>query len=167
MSSLDILTPRGQITLMQERRAIAILAHHYGDYHFIPTPKGLPATIDGIVVHSNALFAIAEVKCRTMTLDTFKRQFNSQWLVTYDKIEGGRRLADGMQVQLWGLLYLVSDDVLLCKTLYRPDRGWLTAFGVRKTETRATVNGGIANRDNAYIDMTSAMLLHPPVTAGA
>jgi hypothetical protein len=168
---LDIATPRGQETLRQEMRAVDIFEQHYPACTFIPTPKDSPATIDCMIVRKGALHAIAEVKCRTMTLARFEGMYASQWLVTYDKIAGARQLADHLRVELWGLLYLVPDDLLLCKRLYRPgcgqDCGWLASFGVRKTDTQATVNGGNARRDNAFIDMVGCLILPPRIGAGS
>jgi hypothetical protein len=160
---LDIDTARGQVTLQQERRAVAIFHHHFPGHHFYPTPKFRPAVIDGVIVHDDRLYAIAEMKCRTMSLAEFETRFRSEWLVTYEKIEIAHRLADGLCVQFWGMLYLIPDDVLLCKALYRSDIGWLARFSVCKTDTQATVNGGRASRDNAFIDMSEATILHPPM----
>jgi hypothetical protein len=92
-----------------------------------------------------------------MTFAAFVAERESSWLITYEKIEGGRRLADLMQVPFWGFLYFVKDHLLLAKKLYDPKAGWLAAFEVRCTETQATVNGGNAKRFNAFIDMRGSI----------
>ena len=163
MTDLDINTTRGQETLADELVAIGMFEAEYPNSTYIKTAKDDCAIIDGLIERSGTIIGIAETKCRyNLSLDDFARKFGSQWLVTFDKIEGGRRLADALIVPFWGFLYLVTDRVLLIKKLYDPKAGWLTSFEVRKSETQATCNGGKASRDNAYINMRSATAIRSP-----
>ena len=158
MSELDINTPRGQVTLADELAAIKLFEGSYPTTSYIKTAKDNCSIIDGMIEKEQTLIGIVETKCRyNLTADDFAKKFGSQWLVTFDKIEGGRRLADALLVPFWGFLYLVDDSVLLAKKLYDPKTGWATSFEVRKSETQANCNGGKANRDNAYINMRGAL----------
>jgi hypothetical protein len=102
---------------------------------------------------------VGEMKCRNMTHEHFKKAFNSQWLLTFEKIVQGVVVAKELQVSYIGMLYLEPSSTLLVKTIWNPHYGFRAPFGVRNTETQATVNGGKVFRDNAYIDMTDAMVL--------
>lgn len=162
MTALDINTPRGQQTLADEQIAIRLFEDRFPGSSYIQTPKDGISIIDGVIEKGGVVTGIVETKCRyDMTLSQFERERDSAWLVTFEKIDGGRRLADLLQVQLWGFLYFVKDSVLLAKRIYDPKTGWQVTFRVTKSETQATVNGGRANRDNAYIDMRCAMRLTP------
>lgn len=155
---LDINTPKGQATLKQEREAIRLLRKHCPDLRYTHTPKETESVIDGIIVDAkscNQLYLV-EMKCRNMTFQQFSCEYDSNWLVTYDKIEAARRLSESLVLPFHGYLYLLPERKLLVKELYVPKRGWQASFAVRKTVTQATCNGGKANRDNAYIDMTGA-----------
>lgn len=156
---MDILTPAGQETLMQERRAVQIFREHYPDLHYVNTDKDSPVSIDAVITKDNSIVAAAECKCRQMTEEEFFQQYDGQWLLTYDKLARAKELAGLMYVPLIGLLYLVPDDILLVKTLVRRDGTFDVSFSVDKTRTQATVNGGEAVRDNAYIDMNDAKIL--------
>lgn len=157
---MDIHTPRGQQTLADEQTAIGIFERHYPLLRYIQTPKERPAVIDGIIIQGKFIYSVVETKCRyNISYNSFVDTWDSKWLVTFDKIEGGRRLADAHCVPLHGFLFLVKSELLLTKKLYTPGEGWLTSFGVTKTETQATCNGGAALRDNAFIDMAGALQL--------
>lgn len=157
---LDINTPRGQVTLSDEMAAIALFQSVYPNSTYIKTAKDGRAIIDGLIARDGTFTAIVETKCRyDLTLDAFQKKFNSEWLVTFNKIEGGRRIADALIIPFWGFMYLVDDKLLLAKELYNPNTGWQATFRVVKTPTRATCNGGTAMRDNAYIDMRNALII--------
>jgi hypothetical protein len=40
-------------------------------------------------------------------------KFHNEWLVTWEKLESGLKMAEQLCVPLYGFLYLVDDDVLL------------------------------------------------------
>lgn len=162
MSDLDINTERGQVSLKHERRAIELLGSRWPGVKFIDTEKTGGAVIDGFIIVDDVLKGIAEVKARDMNFETLTKVFRTEWLVTYDKIVGCREIADGMQTNFWGLLYLIPDDLLLLKCLYKHKGGWQAGFRVDKTDTQATCNGGAARRDNAFIDMKGAIQIAAP-----
>ena len=105
---------------------------------------------------------IYETKCRyKLPVKTLQNStYSNRWLVTFDKILAGLELAQKLFVPYYGILYLVDEP--------DPDlRGHMVEIGdargslavdiqVRRSETRATVNGGLANRINAYILMDTA-----------
>jgi hypothetical protein len=157
--SLDINTPRGQVTLEQERRAAEIIAQTWPDCSYIHTPKDQAAAIDAVMAKQGIVRAVVLASCRNNSLNTLRTSFHDAWLLTYSKIIEGQRIAQAMCVELWGVLYLVPDDTVLRVKLWSPDGGWLVCFSVNKTETQATCNGGTALRDNAYIDMSAATVL--------
>lgn len=158
-TGLDINTPRGQVTLAQEARAIELFRSQYPQTTFVHTPKATAALVDGFMVRDAVAIGIAEFKCRSMSVDDFGRMFQSEWLITFEKLLSGRQMSDAMRIPFWGFLYLVPSDVLLMKKLYDPRDGWQVKFTVRKTNSQATCNGGVATRDNAYVDMTRAKAL--------
>lgn len=150
---LDINTPKGQETLQQERRAIAIWHSHFPHLVYNETPKEEPALIDGVLTHNGFCRGVVETKCRDMDLATFTNTHDEQWLVTHGKLIEAKNVASSLCVPLLGFLYLVPTDMLLWAKLWDPLHGWVRSFSVQKTETQATVNGGKALRDNAFINM--------------
>jgi len=156
MGQLDINTPRGQLTLADEQAAVAIFESHYPQFQYVHTPKKKPSDIDGLIVNVSdaTLVCVAETKCRyDMTLEKFGDAYGSKWLLTFEKFVKGYKLADSCRVPFYGFLYLVPSRCLLIKKLWSPQTGLDVEFDVRKTQTQATINGGDALRDNAYIDM--------------
>jgi hypothetical protein len=161
---LDINTPLGQRSLAHERRAASIIKSHW-DCEYLKTPPKSAAVVDAIILRDDIIAAVAETKCREMTEAQLRGEFNNTWLVTLSKVLRAVDVASMLCVPLWGILYLIPDDVVLRIKIWSPDKQWLVPFSVGKTFTQATINGGEALRDNAYIHMGAADVLQPPPTA--
>lgn len=152
--SLDISTPKGQVSLRDEQ----IVAHWFNRKEgqvYAQTPKDSPAKVDAVLVKGDAIIGLAETKCRyNITLQDFKRKFHNEWLVTWEKVESGLRMAEQLCVPLYGFLYLVDDDTLLIVNLSKAK--------IRRefTTTQETINGGTIVRENAFIPMESAQVNH-------
>jgi hypothetical protein len=153
---LDIETPRGQAALQWERRAASVFEQMFPGFSYVETPKEQPAAVDAVIVRNGVITAVLEMKCRDTTLLNFHRAFEGQWLVTFDKLLRSSEAADRLSVPLIGGLYLIKDDHLLVKRLYEPERGWVCDMAIRRSDTQRTINGGVANRSNAFIDMREA-----------
>jgi len=161
--NLDVNTPRGQQTLADELDAIKIFESHYPQYRYIHTPKKEPGDIDGLVVSATRdLVAVVETKCRyDMTLEKFTETYGEEWLLTFDKIIKGMKVAEACRVPFYGFLYIVPSGALLIRRLWSPQAGLeFASLVIRKTKTQATINGGEAVRDNAFIDMTGVAPLY-------
>lgn len=156
---MDILTPRGQETLRQEREATSLFCNTFSGFGFVETPKDRPADIDGFILHDGYAISGVEVKCRNMSRDELFNRFNGRWLVTHDKIERCISLCRRVGVDLRGFLYLVPDKVLLIVPIWSYTRGLVCDIELDHTKTQATVNGGEALRLNAYIDVAGAKLI--------
>jgi hypothetical protein len=158
--ALDVNTVRGQKTLVDERRCVQIIESHHPGWEFVLTPKERESAIDGILVQNAVTRAIVEQKSRyDVGFEQFIDRYRFQWLVTFEKIIKAKAIAEAFRIPLVGALYIVRDDVVLIQLLWSPGEGWCAELCIRKTETQATVNGGRALRDNAFIDMRSAKVL--------
>lgn len=148
--ALDIHTEKGQKSLADERRAMGAFSSAYG-VGWVETPKDKPAWADGLLVKGDEVRGVGEVKCRyNLTLAKFQDSFCMEWLVTASKVEECKTLASGLQVPLVGFMFLVDEGesgMLLWKRID------LLMVNTERTETKATVNGGVAYRMNAFIPM--------------
>jgi hypothetical protein len=153
MVSLDINTPRGQESLRQEHDAVALWQGFNPGWAYAPTDKDSPCPVDGILINGNGIAALVETKCRIIEESVFFEDFAGEWLVTFSKLEKAKQLAHGLCLPLVGFLYLVPSQVLLVRKLAE-DGEFVVPMRIANTNTQATINGGVANRCNAYIDMT-------------
>jgi hypothetical protein len=157
MHGLDILTPRGQQTLVDEAAAAAIWERANPGFAYITTPKDTASSIDAVLVRDGSIQAIAETKCRYgLTLDQFRGAFGGEWLVTMDKLVSASRLAAGLCVPLYGFLYLADEGVLLTQRITDSTGQFVVRLRCENTATQKTVNGGSVVRANAFIDMSQA-----------
>lgn len=157
-SNLDIHTEKGQATLIHEREAIDIFLKNTVGFGIIETDKNKASDVDFIITKNNKTFAVAETKCRyDCDLEKFKKDYNSHWLVTLDKLIKMKSISDSMRVNGIGLLYIVKSKTLLVKTIIQ-NGNFSVNFHVRNTLTQRTVNGGSIIRANAYIDMRNATI---------
>lgn len=159
--TLDINTPRGQETLAQERRVAEIVAAAAPGVAYLGTPKGEPAAVDAILTRGTDLIAVAETKCRNLTREQLAG-YGDEWLVTWDKIMRARSVALGLGVPLIGFLYLTPEDRLLSLRITDASGALLVPIRIESTLTQATVNGGTARRNNAYLSLASAREIATP-----
>jgi len=158
---MDILTPRGQESRKWEDRAIQSWSSHYPDIIYASTDKNSPCAIDAILVKDKKIIGIVEQKSRpSLSLIDFNGIYKKQWLVTQKKLDNGAKIAESLQTKFVGFLYLPQADMLLVKTLWNPNLGWSVIIEKRHTKTQATINGGSIVRENAYIDMSEALILN-------
>ena len=156
---MDILTPKGQISVEDEQTTRRLWESYFPEYRYIETPKNQTAAFDAVLVKGKEIYAVVETKCRRdMTLEKFNSDYKAHWLVTYNKIRDCCVAADLMGVPFVGFLYIQPSNVLLTKEIYRHGQ-FNQKIIVNQTQTQATTNGGIITRDNAYIDMSQAKVL--------
>ena len=153
---MDVMTKRGQSSLEYERRAIEKFSLAHPDQRFIETPKRRPAEVDGVFMRQGELSAVAEVKTRNLTREKLRTRYNDEWLVTADKVDAGRTVSRLLRVPFVGLLYLIPDDLLLVLTITDSTGRWAFEFERRKTITKRTINGGEAERLNAFLPLATA-----------
>lgn len=120
--------------------------------------KDSPAPVDGMLVKSGTtrIFRAAEAKCRDMSMRDLFGKFGGTWLITHQKIKDLAEAARLYGVPGTGLLYLVPDKLVLAVKICDERGRFLHDLDVKRTATQATVNGGIAYRDNAFIPMINA-----------
>ena len=120
--------------------------------------KNSPAAIDGMLVKSGTtrIMRVVETKCRDMTMKDLFGRFGGTWLITHNKIKALAEAAKIFGVPGTGLLYLVPDKLVLAVRICDEEGRFAHNFEVKHTATQATVNGGIAHRDNAFVPMIEA-----------
>ena len=163
---LDVNTARGQSTLREEQQAVELFRSRYKHVHYVETPKAGAATIDALLVKDGGLLCgVVETKCRQMTRSELNG-YGGEWLVTWDKIDGARRIAAGVGVPLFGFLYLVPDRTLLVVNIADSSGALTRSIRVEATKTQRTVNGGSIVRNNAYITTGDAHAITAGSTTG-
>lgn len=146
----------------QEKAAASLFCSTFPQFQYVNTPKDEPAVFDAFLVSDGTVVAAVECKCRQMTYEQFTGRFESKWLITADKIEYGAMVAKELCIPLVGFLYLVPSNILLTRKLYDSKTHCYAPMEVRETQTQATVNGGLAVRRNAYVDMRDAQVIKAP-----
>ena len=157
--ALDIDTQKGQQTKVWEDACMTLLAHHTG-LTWSKTKE--PCEVDGILTdRKKDLRFVVEQKSRQMTYERLMRDFDGYWLITADKL---RHLADAAKMfhdPALGVLYLVPDETVLVLRLTDAEGQFLVPYRTERTVTQKTVNGGTAQRLNAYLSMKTAAVYRP------
>jgi hypothetical protein len=156
--SLDINTPRGQESVVEENEMLDILKSNY-DSLFIHTPIESAAAIDGLIIKDNQLIGIFESKCRRDTLHKFQTAYNNEWLVSWHKLQAGATLSKMLCVPFWGFLYLVPDQLLLVQKLTDTKGECVSKVRKEQRKTSACCNGGTMIDTCGMIDITKAKIL--------
>jgi hypothetical protein len=149
---LDINTPKGQVSLVNERYVIDIIKKRWTQFNIdiIETNKERESRIDNLIIKENELVGLAEIKCRNMTL-TQMNDWGDSWLVTNQKIIDGAKISELLAVPFLGFLYLIPDDIVLYWKITDDKGKYLFDFEIKNTKTQTTCNGGQIYRDNAYL----------------
>lgn len=152
---LDILTPRGQQTQRDLNDAVALWEVYNPGWTVALLPEDREAVIDGFLIDpSKQIRAGIEAKCRyNVGRDGFRSTFSNEWLVTMRKLTTAWNVCSALCVPLVGFLYLVEDRTLLTKRIVDGGGDFCAGFRCDRTETQRTVNGGKAERANAFINM--------------
>lgn len=153
--ALDILTPRGQQTVRDLNDAVGLWEVFNPGWKVSLLPDDREAAIDGFLIKPDGSIAAGiEAKCRYgITLDGFRTTFGNEWLITMRKVTSAWNVCSALCIPLVGFLYLVDDRVLLTQRIVDGSGDFSAAFRCEKTETQRTVNGGTAERANAFIRM--------------
>lgn len=138
---------------------MALFLQSFPGFEFIETPKHTPADIDGIITKDGVMVSGVEVKCRNITVDDLANRYNNQWLVTADKLDRGVSACERLGIDFRGFLYLVPNKMLFIVPIFSYKDGWLVEPDYEITKTQASVNGGIAERLNAYVDVSKAKVV--------
>jgi hypothetical protein len=157
---MDILSPKGQLSVEDEQRAVKIFVSNFAGFIYAETPKNKPADIDAFIINNGIIVACVETKCRyDCDLHKFQTQYENKWLVTFDKLEKARSIAKSLCIKSVGFLYLKQSDVLLVQSISDQNGNYIPDINIATTATQATINGGKAIRTNAFINMNQSKIL--------
>lgn len=157
-TQLDCTTEKGKAAIRQEVMIVHRICEHFGFNHAVTRPDS-SSPIDLLLMRGSVIVGAAEVKARTMSLTDLKR-FGS-YLITARKLDEGREIASLFCVPFYLIVGLFGDEkpTIVYWRLTSRDGSWLFEFRREKTRTQATVNGGVANRTNAYLPLGMMQVL--------
>ncbi len=155
MIGLDINTEKGQVAAKRQKGVEARLSKILG-YELISTPIKGNGVIDGFFHDNLEIHGIFEIKCRGNSYEQFKEW--GTWLVTEEKVNKIKSLSKDLNVP--GYFIVETKDRVLLIFHVTNNRGkLLLPFKSDKTFTQATVNGGFANRQNAFFKISDAIVI--------
>lgn len=157
--SLDIATPKGRQAAADQIHCVRSVLKTMGSQSsYVHTDDSGAAVVDGFIVRADGSIAAAvEVKTRyDMDDDQFWRDRNGTWLVTFQKLMDIRLVSSLLKVPAYGFLYLRRSGVVYVVKLFNADGSEACEYMVQQTRTQRTINGGEAERANAFIDMRHA-----------
>ena len=155
MTNLDVNTKRGQKSLEYEQRAVWLFENKYPQMTYAQTPKDSNAAVDSVIVNGRDIVGVVEQKSRNMTYRQLCN-WDKEWLVTKSKIDNGRNAALALGAPFIGFLYLIPDDMLLMQFITTQEGTYVPEIRYETTTTQATINGGLIQRENAFISMKGA-----------
>ena len=146
MAPLDCNTPRGRDAITRQHAIVDACAREWHVDAWC-TDDTAACPIDAVFGRDGRLLAIAEVRSRDMLLAGL-RGFGS-YLVTFDKLVVARELARQLHVPFVLIVGLL--DAVVWWRIADADGTWRASMTIDRTITQATINGGIAERANAYV----------------
>lgn len=113
------------------------------------TDDNRDADVDALFISDGTLVGIAEIKCRSMSLDQLRKY--GDYLITESKLVRGEVVSTALRVP-YMLIVQLSDATVFWRVTDRRGKRQIT-WETRETETQATCNGGKAVRMNAYLPL--------------
>lgn len=151
--SLDVLTPLGNEADALGQAMGRVLAQHMG-VEWVKCGKGNVARVDGQMVQNGQLRRVVECKVRNDSRSLIE-QWGGSYLITADKLDDGALASRLLHVPFTLCAYLKPDQTAYWWRLTDEDGEWAFPFERAVTRTRRTVNGGVADRENAFLPMTA------------
>ena len=149
---LDCHTPRGRQWIQKQNEIAHRVAERFG-HEVIFTPD-TDSKVDCLFTHNGTIVGIAEIKSRDLSLAQL-RQMGS-YLITEDKLLAGIEISKYFRVPFAVIVNLTDADVFIkiCNSYGAPVATWKSEV----TRTQATCNGGQADRQNAYLSLSTMMV---------
>tara|TARA_R110000796_G_scaffold13805_3_gene44487 strand:+ start:114 stop:575 length:462 start_codon:yes stop_codon:yes gene_type:complete len=115
------------------------------------------AHVDRLFYRNGQLVAVGEIKSRNMTIEELES--HGSYLITENKIAVGCALAGLMGVPFMLFVKLLKSDLIVYWLICNGNGELKVHYDKEVTKTRATVNGGQAQRMNAFIDLSQMKTL--------
>jgi|APGre2960657404_1045060.scaffolds.fasta_scaffold147837_3 hypothetical protein len=154
--NLDCNTPNGRIYINHAYDVMDRVAQKFRAKAVFTDDDGI-ADIDALFTRDNKLVAIAEIKSRNLTKEQLEK-FGS-YLITQDKIERGIALSVALQVPYFVMVKLITSDMIAMWKI-TDHHGMVECKSYCEvTTTKATCNGGEANRLNAFLSIENCIYI--------
>ena len=153
---MDIKTEKGKQSLLYEDKMLNTIKEKY-NIDIIETDKDSPALCDGFMVQNGIITGVFESKCRNATVQTFEKW--GSWLITYEKLDGLAWMSNKLCISAFGFVYCIQDDAILMWRITDREGNYIVELDLKKSKTQATINGGQAERVNAYLPFGHAKIL--------
>ena len=151
--NLDCHTPKGRQWIEKQNAIAHRVAERFGhDVIFTPDTD---AKVDCVFTKDNVIVGIAEIKSRDLKLDQLRTM--GTYLVTEDKLLAGIEIAKFFRAPFALIVNLKDADIFIKICNAEGDR--LVSWKSDLTRTQATCNGGQADRHNAYISLSTMLVL--------
>ena len=155
---MDVKTKKGQQACRDEEVMVEIWQQANPGWRYVHTNKDDPSKLDAVLVNNGVVQALAEQKSRyKCSLDFFRKQWQNEWLITFEKIDKLRNCCAMFGVPLVGFLYLVESRDLLTIRLLDSNGDFLQPMRIEYSDTAKTTNDkNRVTRYNAYVNMQDA-----------
>lgn len=127
-------------------------------YKCIPI-RGLYSEVDGFVLDNNEFKYVYEIKVRDFSYQHLQQHFNNELLVSKSKVNAGVMLSRICKIPFYIFVYCLKDNTLLLKRITDSEGDVDAIYQEKVTTTKKTIEGGEADRLNAFIKMTDLVIL--------
>jgi hypothetical protein len=151
--NLDCHAPKGRQWIEKQNAIAHRVAERFG--HDVVFTPDTDAKVDCIFTKDNVIVGIAEIKSRDLKLDQLRRM--GTYLVTEEKLLSGIEIAKYFRAPFALIINLKDADIFIKICNAEGDR--LVSWKSDLTRTQATCNGGQADRQNAYVSLSTMLVL--------
>lgn len=132
-------------------------------YYFGNFPDHETTVVDGIASINNVASFIYENKCRKASLIDkkikYRGRFYNDYLISHNKIEEGAKLSKMLKLPFLIFIYFEENDTLAYFQVTNQKGKIMIDYDQKRSKTQNTVNGGVANRVNAFIKLSQIQVV--------
>jgi hypothetical protein len=160
--ALAVNTRKGREAAVRAKEALIRFEANHPRFIWFPDYSSSP--YDGYVVVNGVITGIFETKSRNAGVDeqcrvVYNGKAYDEYLITAEKIKAGVAHAKAHQINYFIIVYFEMSDCLAIFTMYNYKTGAELEYRTEITRTQATVNGGSAMRENAFIKLAHARII--------
>jgi hypothetical protein len=158
---MDVNSVKGREAIKRVKEAISKI--DYLGSHTVWFPDHSFIEYDGYFVKDGTVIGLFEAKTRNAAVQDGKILYGGklydEYMITLNKIVSGVSIAKGHRINAYIVVNFEINNVVAVFKTFDYATGEAMPYRWANTWTQRSINGGQANRENAFIDMSYAHLI--------
>lgn len=159
---MDVNSQKGREAIRRVKKAISKI--EYLGAHPVWFPDHCLTEYDGYFVKDGIILGLFEAKTRNAAIQDGKILYGGklydEYMITMNKVVSGVNIAKSNKIDAYIIVNFEINNVVAVFKTFEYATGEIMSYRSANTWTQRSINGGSANRENAFIDMSFAHFIN-------